>query len=352
MPTFDWIQETAWDRYYETGIEKDIFDPITYACRQCSKVFKTVEERDKHESEHPNKNPQIFIRDKELIGDEYTITKKLSGDDIKYRYIDKIKINGRLSSTKELSNILETGVNNYFEIIYSNKDTPKKKINIRVLIANINEIKKIDEIFYKYFSFEDFSSNEIDKFRVETQNYNSCKEYSNGIVAYLHGIMAKDKRTERIGFEDFHIKFNQANESLKKYDTNLSMILRSIVGFNSNFFKEKRTGIIKLDQAVLFFNNRTLSTYCSNKTAVDSIRIPVDLSTAFIVDELVSNFDQMDFLDIESRVNGFNIKYLSQQDHSKMRFVVYRKAYIEGNVVKIDEYRKKLKNDAIFSKYI
>ena len=93
MPTLNWIQETAIDRYHETGSDKKeaILSPVTYPCRQCSEVFKTIELRNQHESEHSVKNPQFFIQGKELIGNEYTITTKLSTEDIEVDYIDYIK---------------------------------------------------------------------------------------------------------------------------------------------------------------------------------------------------------------------------------------------------------------------
>lgn len=353
MPTSNWMLETGWDRYYERGMETEkSISPVTYSCRQCSKKFQTIEERDRHELEHPIINPRIFIQGKELIGSEYTITKKLSPSDFKFSYIDHMKINGRLTTIEEFCEIIDGMNNDYLEVTYSNKYTLEKKLNIRILIASINELKTIDESFYKYFSRDDFTSNEIDKFRVEVQSYDSCKDYSNGIVAYLHGIMAKDQRTERIGFEDFYTKFNQATESLKKYDTKLSIVLRSIISFNNNNFKKARTGILELDQATSFFKNKSLETSSSKEATADFIRIPVDLSTAFIIDELVNYFDQLELAEIERKIGSYNIKYLSQQDHGKMRFIAFRKASNEKNSIKINEYKKKLKNDTIFSVYL
>lgn len=354
MPTFGYIQETAWNRYYETGtdIKEAISNPVIYPCRQCSKVFKTIELRDRHELEHPIKNPQLIIKGKELIGNEYTITNELSSNDIVINYIDHVVINGRKSSLKVLRDILKTEKNNHFEVIYSNKDTPRKTVNIRICIANKKEINKIDNYFREYFSCDDFTAKEIEKFRSATQDFNSCIDYASGIVDYLHGIMAKDHRAERIGFEDFSLKFNKATDSLKKYDTNLSIALRSIISFNNNFFRETRTGVLVLDKAISFFNNELFNINCLHGSSNKLTRLPVDLSTAFIVDDLIGHFHTMNFIDIESKIDCFNRKYLSRQDRSKIDFVAFKKAKKEENHSKIDLYRKKLKNDSVFLPYL
>lgn len=355
MATFSYILEGASDKYQENciGLDEDSLTPVTYSCRYCPKVFKTIELRNSHELEHPIKNPQLFIKGNELIGNVYTITSELSLSDIEISYIDSISINGKNSSLKELRDILITGKNNYLEVIYSNEDTPRKKVNIRICIANRDEIDKINKYFNEYFSCDDFTAKEIEIFRSATQDFNSCIEYASGIVDYLHGIMAKDHRAERIGFEDFSLKFNKATNSLKKYNTSLSMALRSIISFNNNYFKEKKTGVLVLDKAISFFNKKLPNINDThNFTSDELIRLPVDLSTAFVADDLISHFDTTDLVDIENQISCFNRKYISLQDRSKIDYIAFRKASMEEDNYKIDFYKKKLKNDSIFSHYL
>ena len=98
MPTLNWIQETTIDRYYETGIKELTSNSITFSCRHCSKIFKTIQSRDLHELEHPIKNPQLIIHGKELIGKEHTITSELSPQDIKIDFAEHIEVNGEILS--------------------------------------------------------------------------------------------------------------------------------------------------------------------------------------------------------------------------------------------------------------
>ncbi len=352
MPTLNWIQETAIDRYYETGFDKkeSALSPATYPCRQCSEVFKTIQLRDIHELGHPVKNPRFCIQGKELIGKEYTITTKLSREDIKANYIDYIKINGTVSSLDDLSTILSSESNNYFEISYSNEETAEKRVNIHICIADNDELNSIDSYFEQYFSCDDFTGKEIEKFRVATQNFNSTKNYANGIISYLHGIMAKDQRAERIGFEDFFNKFNQASDSLQNYRTSLSIALRSVISFNYNIFENTITGMLALDQAISFFQDNHVTMKEANSIE-KSLRLPVDSATAFIVEDLISYFDKKSLEDIETTIRYFNDQYTSQQDLSKLSFIAFKKAINEGNKLKIDFYSKKLKNDSVFLPY-
>ena len=124
------------------------------------------------------------------------------------------------------------------------------------------------------------------------------------------------------------------------------------MSFNNNFFEETKTGILVLDKATSFFNNKFINSNDFHPPTSGYIKLPIDLSTAFIVDDLIGHFYKTDLIDIESKISSFNSKYLSQQDRSKIEFIAFKKASIEENSFKIDIYRKKLKNDSIFSSYL
>jgi hypothetical protein len=70
MPTLNWIQETAEDRYWERGSSGSEIVNSVYNCRVCGNAFISISERDRHEVEHPVQNPAIFINNKEVCGRE------------------------------------------------------------------------------------------------------------------------------------------------------------------------------------------------------------------------------------------------------------------------------------------
>ena len=346
MPTLSWIQETAIDRYYETGFKREnSLQQVFYSCRQCSKTFPSIYLRDQHELEHPIKNPMLRIQGKEIIGNQCVITRSVTHDDIEFYYIDNIEINDNKSTIDELRNILSNEDNNCYNITYSNRDGIKKKIIIQIDIAKESEIFKVDEYFKKYFSNDNFNGKEIENFRIAVKDLHSVNRYVHGIVSYLHGIMAKDKRTIRIKFEDFFSKFNQATDSLKSYSTSLATAIKCIISFNFNDFKSIPIGITSIDKATLFFRNELYIESNENIT----IPFPVDYATAFIVNDLVKYFHKYSLTEMESNIQSLNKEYISQQDRSKLNFVVYKKAKEEENHAKSHEYGRKIKNDVILS---
>jgi hypothetical protein len=352
MPTLNWIQETATDRLWERGSASDHNPiPTTYACRQCSHTFDSIANRDAHELEHPVKNPVLRIQGREILEDRLRLTRCLNTDDIELSFVEQVFINGHELQKPELAaSALSTVADGFVELIYAN-DISKKKVNIEFCIAKQNELEHADQLFQRLFSGDDFDSSDIERFITLTSQYPSIKNYAHGLVRYLHGIMAKDRRASIVSFEDFTLLFNESMQYLGNYDTQLSNAIRSLIRFNFNDFRahENHSGMPALDQAIMFFQGgASLPESENNKTT----QIPVDYATALAVQLLTNIFRSNPLSDIEGEIASCNPLYLSLQDRNKLHYIAYRKALETNNAQKISLYARHLSVDDVFAKHI
>jgi len=95
--------------------------------------------------------------------------------------------------------------------------------------APATALLKVDQAFTLHFSKDDFTSSDIAAFIDNVKPYSTVIEYTNGLVRYLHGVMAKERRSDSMPFEEFDTRFNQAVQSLQDYRTGLCMGVRAVI---------------------------------------------------------------------------------------------------------------------------
>lgn len=351
MPTLGWIQETGLDRYWETGsgLEHSAV-PISYPCRHCDLTFDSIAQRERHEIEHPIQNPTLYFRDRDIAGKHLRITAPLKPGDLGARNIGTLTINGDDNlSVDELFRRMHAVQKGYFDVSYGNSAL-QKTLKIEVCIANMQELQHVDQAFGMHFSKDDFTSSDIAAFIDNVKQYKTVTEYVNGLVRYLHGVMAKDRRSDTTSFEDFDLRFNQALQSLQDYRSGLAMAVRTVIRFNRNDFSTLQgCGLPEIEAAMQFFAG---GQYSPPRLAVSSVRMPVDFSTEFSLKGLLANYKQLGLQDMEQQIAALATNNLSLQDKSKFDYVCYRKAVEQSDACAMDRYRRKLRFDDVFNTLI
>ena len=351
MPTVGWIYETGLDRYWETGSALEYSAaPISYPCRHCDLSFDSISQRDMHEIEHPMQNPVLYFQDRDIAGKHLRITAPLKLGDFGARNIDELTINGDdHQSVGELFKRMQGVQKGYFTVSYGNSAL-QKTLKIEVCIADKQELRHVDQAFALHFSKDDFTSSDIAAFIGNVKQYGTVSEYTNGLVRYLHGVMAKDRRSDTMPFEEFDTRFNQALQSLQEYRTSLSMAIRVVIRFNRNDFSTFQIcGLPEIEAAMQFFRG---GQYTSSGLVDSSVRMPVDFSTEFSLKELLGSYQQASLQDMEQQVAALSANNLSLQDRSKFDYIGYRKAVEQDDVSGMNRYRRKLRFDDVFNTLI
>lgn len=345
MPTVGWIQETAWDRLLEQGSDDASVIKPEYPCRICGEVFVSISARDHHEVNHPVLNPAIIINGKEICSEQLLITSSLPPGGVFFRNVDFLTVNGvdYRSGIDMLDKISEAS-SAFLNVQYGNKNI-KRQLKIAVRIANAEELKCVDEAFIQCFEVMGLNDAAILAFTQKVQGLQSVQAYSDGMVRYIQGLMAKDNRSAK--FEEFIQRFNQATYSLRSYETALAHAIRSVVDFNRNDFSSVfNSGIELLDSILEFFKGGDIRSVEARK---DAKAFPVDFATECVLSRLMPLYADGSLAALKDEIKAFAPQYLSLQDKTKFDYICYRKCLQLGDGQSANKYRNSLRFDDAFS---
>jgi len=346
-----WIQETAVDRYYERGLDAgDYLVEQHYPCRVCGEAFSAKLVRDQHEAEHPIQNPSIFVAGKELLGDEWHLTKALGEDEVLIRNVDYFRLNGKpLHGVDNFVSILNSIAQSHLKLEFGNR-VSDKKISIDLCIADPEQMLALESAFVRCFSAPDFADKEVSTFIEDARQLPTVLEYGNGLMRYIQGVMAKDHRPGPDAFEGFLEKFTQATESLKQYDTSLSRAVTAMVNFNRNDFVAINTQVVpQLDRAMVFFMGGELSELADQD---DHLQLPVDAISEFILTLLLDTYLHESVQDFEYLLSTNSRKQFSLQDRSKIDYIGWRKCIESGRPDLAKKYYDRLRFDDVFAELV
>ena len=255
MPTVGWIQETALERFYESGSDNFwVPSSIVYKCRHCDEQFDSATDRDRHEAGHPLSNPVIYIGNRELAGSSLNITQHFDDSQFYLRNVDYMSVNGE--SVNPVFEDLEKFFDQtqvYLDVVYGNS-TMEKNVGINICIADMKELLQADKVFFDCVRIGGLNASSALSLGEVAVSLTTVKKYIHGLVRFLHGILAKDGLAEYKSYEDFHALFNESSQYLTDYDTALSKAIISIINFNRNNFGAIRdSSVPAIDRAGRFF---------------------------------------------------------------------------------------------------
>lgn len=351
MPTVGWIQETAIDLFLERGFSAQEKGSTTkFKCRECPMEFSSIAERSQHERLHPVANPMLTIDGREVMGDNFKLTRAVGPEDIVLSCVDEIELNGDvLGHPDELLKQLSSAKKGFFDIKLSRRGIRPKRIKIDLLVASLTQLEQVDQSFLRLFGRDDFDGDTISHFISETEGCDEVIWYRDGLVRYLHGVMAKDQRAERLTTEDFAKCFNRSHQLLVQYPTALSYSLSQLIKFSFNDFSDfhSRSSISRLDDALMLFRGDTISTNAGDQNAI--LKLPTDHITSRILNDYVVHFSRYTLESLELAINQINSSKLVNQDRQKLNYLRYLKATEEGNLKAQRNYGTKLKYSEVFN---
>ncbi|RZR39857.1 hypothetical protein [Vibrio vulnificus] len=320
-----------------------------YPCRFCATTFGTDGLRVQHEwNEHPSKNPQLYIRGKAVGSTRLTISTKLSPEDIEFTNCERLTINGYEVHLDDASQLLSSKEKHFFDVTAINQNI-SRVFKVDVDIANPAELEQVDSLFWLILNREDFTEELITQFVRSCSDFASTRDYVDGIIKYLQGIMAKDGKAQVLIFEDFDKRFSQARTKLQPFDTPLSRAIQSVIDFNQNQFDANGLECVPfLAQAMaLFLNNDLIRTEVIPQR--NSKKLPVDRITAFLLDEVIDQFDCHSVESIQELMITFPKGNVSLNDRKKLQFLLLKKAYNSRHFELLTSLKKRLSSDDAFN---
>lgn len=351
MPTVGWIQETAIDLFLERGFSAQEKGTKTkFKCRECPMEFSSLSELNQHERLHPVANPKLIINGREVAGNNFKLTRTVGVEDIVLSFVDEIELNGVvLGHPDELLNKLSSAKKGFFDIRLLRRGIRPKHIKIDLLVASLSQLEQVDQSFLRLLGRDDYDGHTIALFISETEHCDEVTWYRDGLVRYVHGVMAKDQRAERLITEDFAKCFNRSHQLLIQYPTALSYSLSQLIKFSFNDFSDfqGRSSISGLDNALRLFRGDTFS----NSVVGDNVilKLPTDHITSRILNDYIAHFSRYTLESLELAIGQINSSKMVNEDRQKLNYLRYLKATEEGNLKAQRNYGLKLKYSEVFN---
>ncbi|MPW37475.1 hypothetical protein [Vibrio sp. B1Z05] len=320
-----------------------------YPCRFCAAIFDNDELRIQHEwSKHPSKNPQLHIQGKAIGSARLTVCTKLSPEDIEFTYCEHLTINGYEVTVEDASLLLSSEEKQFFDITASNQSI-SREFKINVDVANPTELAQVDTLFWLILNREDFTEELVTQFVRACSDLSSTRDYIDGIIKYLQGIMAKDGKAQVLTFEDFDHRFSQARTRLQQFNTPLSRAIQSVIDFNQNQFDINGLECVPfLAQAMsLFLNDDQIRTDLLPPN--DPKKLPVDRITAFLLDDVIDQFNYHSVESIQELLNTLPRQNVSLNDRKKLQFLLLKKAYNSDNSDLITSLKNRFSSNDAFN---
>ena len=264
-------------------------------------------------------------------------------------HADQILINNKSVEAEEVTKLLTSFKKKFFKVELINQQV-SRTFEIDVDIIDEDDIHSIDILFFEMLSGDDVKDQLVDKFiDICEERFPNATAYTDALVKYLQGIKAKDGLTEHISFEQHTTKLNQALDTLKWFNSELSNSLISLIEFNFNRFDYNYGKFFSksLESSILFFNGDIVNDD-SNNSGSSTISIPIDRVTYLIVNSILNMFSKHDFRDIDAMATSVKKSGLTGQDRAKLNFILYRKAVEEGLTDNAAKLEKILKHDEVF----
>ena len=213
--------------------------PPVFPCSDCDQVFSSFEELRSHRFElHPLRRPMLFINNKELGTQQVRITRRLSLGDIKTANCEHAILNGEQIPVDTLSERLMQISSDICRVVLSGTGESAEFV-LDFRIATDKHLAAIEEQFARLVRGRRLDSRAIEEFITAAKPYDTAIGYCDGICTYLYGVLAKEKSADSsLKYEDYPGRFSKAGDDLAAYDRPLARVIRSLVEFHFNHFRE------------------------------------------------------------------------------------------------------------------
>ena len=247
MPTLNWIQETASDRFLENTSTSIKSQPTIYKCPYCNKLFKSNIRHDQHVSiDHPIERPILLFKGNELLH-ESKFHSVIQKDDIDFFNITRIqvRVDGRPPievNDFKLKEKLSQSQNTHIHIQVENRPYQDRmpvtsQYTISVKVASVQDLNEIDQLFIDSLARDEISMSDARHFADLTAKFTDALDYSNALFLYVTGILLKDRHPSMtLPTAEYKTRLQQAFDTLKNYDRPLAHMICAVIHLNFNEF--------------------------------------------------------------------------------------------------------------------
>lgn len=254
--------------------------PPSYRCDGCDAVFDSAELLHRHRFEaHPTTQPALFIRNVRIGNSPVRITCPLREEEIEIAACESGTFNGSPIELRDIPMRLATVANDRIQLVLTN-DRISAAFDIDVRIASDADLDVVDASFRGLAERRNLDRRAVDGFLRNCRHCDTATSYRGGIAEYLYGVLAMERRGDiRIPFEQYPDRFNEAAERLADYNRPLTRLIRSLIAFHFNHFREAASvsPSIAIRNAAAWFDAALHERELDHQPAQHATNDPVDL---------------------------------------------------------------------------
>jgi hypothetical protein len=227
--------DSGWCDGYAPGVP-----PRWYGrCETCLQEFTSPESLTLHSIEaHPRCEPRVCIRGIELGSTTYNVRAPLRVADIVFANDGKLAINGVHATPREAKEAICAAVQRTFDLTLDGGGFSRSfRINVR--IPSQPDLAGVERCLDALVRGGSLGRSGIDRFIRESSDFSTASDYAGGIVAYLYGVLARERSNEtHLHFDEHEERFSKAANCLADLPRSLAHCLRSIISFAGNHFQQ------------------------------------------------------------------------------------------------------------------
>jgi hypothetical protein len=252
MPTLNWILETAEERFYERGGDEIERSPSRLPCPMCDIEFADPVALSWHVSDaHPLERPLLLV-DGNPAPSSAVYSRPLDPTAILCANTTSIRVtcNGQALADPRPSDLaarLASERQAVFQIELENsraEDDAKIKASyaISTSVPDPQELEAVDRLFADHLVVENPTLSEIRTFADAAARYSSADRYSDGLAAYVLGVLVKEGDAgggATLPFDAFQAKMQRALAELAPHrDRPIAQAVCATVQLNVNDVRE------------------------------------------------------------------------------------------------------------------
>lgn len=233
--------------------------PERYSCKQCGAVFGAYEEWFAHRfDKHPLRRPILVLGDHEVLTPRYTAQASVSSEAIRTVNTVACRINGRIVSPNELSEVLLAKPRGFFSITLFGEEGVRSEYEISVEIPKLEDLALVERDFALLANHGRLTVHTINAFVEQAASATTAKRLTDGLANFMLGILAKDQRGDTtLTQEQGRAKLNEAHQTLSEIKRPLAQAIAGVVEFGANAFQRQQwlRPVPQLQQAIGWYRS-------------------------------------------------------------------------------------------------
>ncbi len=232
---------TGYMEFHEDAGLGDVYRPelTVYRCQHCAAYYDAMDELLRHRFEaHPYVRPLLFVRGIELGATPFRVTRAVAAADFVVERSNKARVNGKAILSAALPALLAEFSNDKVEVKLSN-DGAHAAFVLIFRVASEEHLVGVESAFLQFARERVLTIASVEGFIEACRKFDTAAAYCDGVCQYLYGVLAKERSADSsLPYEEYLDRFNRAADVLRDYDRPLARIVRGLVAFHFNHFRD------------------------------------------------------------------------------------------------------------------